>query len=79
MDMVEICHFNFRDEARWKAMSVDAIQSVCARGVSPNWPTLPPLCASTLDAGLISNDLEHELRALIMEHRRVTLEHLFNF
>ena len=52
-------------------MSEDAIQSVCGAGQCSVWPTLPPLCSSTLDAALISNDMEQELRVLVLEHRRV--------
>ena len=54
-------------------MSADALQSVCGEGVvSPGFPTLPPLCATTLDNALVSNDLEHELRFLVTQHRRVS-------
>ena len=72
-DLVELSVFDFIDEARWKAMSVDAVKSVCTRGNMPTWPTIPPLIGSTLDHALASNDLEHELRALVYELRRVSL------
>lgn len=69
-DSVDVCQFILGDEARWKSMSQDAILSVCGQGTSPIWPTFPPLCASGLDAALISNDLEQQLRILTVEHRR---------
>jgi hypothetical protein len=70
-DNVEVCQFELRNESRWKSMSQDAILSVCGPGSSPCWPTLPPLCSSTLDSTLVSNDVEQQLRILLFEHRRV--------
>ena len=70
-DSVELCSFVFGDQSRWKAMSRDALQSVCTPGTMSSWPSLPPLCGPTLDAGLVSNDLEQEIRALVVEYRRV--------
>ena len=70
---MDVCQFHFQNESHWKAMSQDAVRSVCGAGAVPGWPSLPPLCASTIDAALVSNDLEHELRALVMEHRRVCI------
>lgn len=69
-DRVDVCQFHLGDEARWKSMSQDAILSVCGQGTSPTWPTFPPLCASGLDAALVSNDLEQQLKILTMEYRR---------
>jgi centrosomal protein CEP76 len=69
-DFVHMCVFDLNDGARWKSMSDDAIRSVCDPGVNPEWPSFPPLCATPLDAVIISNELEHELRALVVEHRR---------
>ncbi|XP_013388058.1 centrosomal protein of 76 kDa [Lingula anatina] len=69
-DSVQTCHFDLQNEARWKSMSEDAILSLCGAGAMPSWPGLPPLCASTLDPGMVSNSLELELRALVTEHRR---------
>lgn len=69
-DHVEVCQFELRNESRWKSMSQDAMLSVCGPGASPCWPTLPPLCSSTLDSTLVSNDLEQQLRILLYEHRR---------
>jgi len=68
-----MCVFDVSDGSRWKAMSDDAIRSVCEPGVNPDWPTFPPLSASPLDAALVSNELEHELRSLVTQHRRVGL------
>ncbi|KAK3589311.1 hypothetical protein CHS0354_026966 [Potamilus streckersoni] len=69
-DSVEVCQFKLDDESRWKAMSQDAILSVCSPGSCPFWPSLPPLCASLLDTALISNDIEQQLRVLVIEQRR---------
>ncbi|KAL5022137.1 hypothetical protein ScPMuIL_001292 [Solemya velum] len=68
-DAVEVCVFNLQDESRWKGMSHDAIRSVCGMG-SGTWPPLPPLCASSVDSSLVSNDLEQQLRVLVVEHRQ---------
>lgn len=70
-DLVETSIFDFSEEARWKPMSSDAIRSVCRKGSMTSWPSLPPLVGPSLDAALVSNDLEHELRSLVYEHRRV--------
>ena len=70
-DMVEVCRMNLHNESLWKAMSQDAISSVCSQGTSPLWPALPPLCAPVLDFVMISNDLEQQLRILVRDHRRV--------
>ncbi|XP_055892466.1 centrosomal protein of 76 kDa-like [Biomphalaria glabrata] len=69
-DSVEVCHFDLANEAHWKSMSSDAIISVCGAGACPTWPIPPPLSPSTLDPILLSNDLEQQLRVLVMEHRR---------
>ncbi|XP_071091691.1 centrosomal protein of 76 kDa-like isoform X1 [Haliotis cracherodii] len=69
-DNVETCRFDLTDESRWKSMAGDAVMSVCGPGACPTWPTPPPLCASTLDPSILSNDLEQQLRVLVMEHRR---------
>ena len=53
-------------------MSNDALRSVCGPAAIPGWPALPPLCASTIDTALVSNNMEYELRALVMQHRRVS-------
>jgi len=52
-------------------MSEDAIRSVCDPASNPDWPSPPPLCASPLDPAVVSNELEHDLRAMVTEHRRV--------
>ena len=70
-DSVEVCKFNLKNEADWKSMSQDAILSVCGPGASPSWPCMPPLCCSSLDSSLVSNDLEQQLRVMVYEHRRV--------
>ena len=76
-DAVELCDFDLVNDARWKAMSEDAVKSVCGRGVGSTWSSLPALCPSSLDAGLVSNDLEQQLRALILQHRMVSLGFLW--
>ncbi|RUS90786.1 hypothetical protein EGW08_001405 [Elysia chlorotica] len=69
-DSVEVCQFDIHNEAHWKSMSSDAIVSVCGSGSSTSWPVPPPLSPSTLDHHLLSNDLEQQLKILVVEHRR---------
>jgi len=69
--------FDVTDAARWKSMSEDAICSMCAPAVSPDWPSFPPLSASPLDSAVVSNELEHELRSLVTQHRTVCLSVCF--
>ena len=78
-DAVEVCQFDLRNESLWKAMSEDAIRSVCMAGMIPVWPDLPPLCPSVVDPILVSNDLERELRVLVTSHRRVRCFKLFTW
>ena len=59
-------------------MSNDALRSVCGPAAIPGWPALPPLCASTIDTALVSNNMEYELRALVMQHRRVSHTYRLN-
>ena len=66
-----MCVFDVSDASRWKAMSHDAIRSMCDVSASLDWPTFPPLSVSPLDSAAVSNQLEHELRSLVTQHRRV--------
>lgn len=77
-DSVEVCKFNLKNEADWKSMSQDAVLSVCGPGASPTWPSMPPLCCSSLDSALVSNDLEQQLRVMVYEHRRVSNWFIFS-
>lgn len=52
-------------------MSEDSIISVCDPMMLSNIPFTPPLCQNSLDPILLSNDLERQLRALTVEHRKV--------
>ncbi len=52
-------------------MSEDSIISVCDPMLLSSIPFPPPLCQNTLDSILLSNDLERQLRALTVEHRKV--------
>lgn len=70
-DSVELCVFDFTDASRWKAMSEDAICSVCAPSSLSSLPPTPPLCPSAVQANDASNQLELELRYLVTEHRKV--------
>ncbi|KAI1894100.1 hypothetical protein AGOR_G00112350 [Albula goreensis] len=63
-DAVELCVFDLRNGSRWKAMSQEAIHSVCALGSTTT------LCASPLDPAAASNQLELEMRHLVVEHRK---------
>uniref|UniRef100_A0A672H546 Centrosomal protein of 76 kDa n=1 Tax=Salarias fasciatus TaxID=181472 RepID=A0A672H546_SALFA len=69
-DAVELSVFDFQNPSRWKAMSEEALQSVCAPGSTASLPPLPPLCAPSLDAAAASNQLELEMRRLVSEHRK---------
>ncbi|ERE86154.1 centrosomal protein [Cricetulus griseus] len=69
-DAVETCIFDLNDESKWKPMSEDAIKSVCAPGATTSLPPFPPLCASTIDASVTSNEIEMQLRLLVSEHRK---------
>ncbi len=60
-----------QNQSRWKAMSEEALQSVCAPGSTTSLPPMPPLCAPSLDPSAASNLLELELRYLVSEHRKV--------
>lgn len=70
-DSVEGCVFDLNDESKWKPMSEEAIKSVCAPGATTSLPPFPPLCASTIDASVTSNEIEMQLRLLVSEHRKV--------
>ncbi|XP_038162165.1 centrosomal protein of 76 kDa [Cyprinodon tularosa] len=69
-DAVELCVFDFQNPSRWKAMSEEALKSVCAPGSTTSLPPLPPLCAPSLDPAVASNHLELEMRFLVSEHRK---------
>ncbi|XP_058504708.1 centrosomal protein of 76 kDa isoform X2 [Solea solea] len=69
-DAVELCVFDFQNQSRWKAMSEEALKSVCAPGSTTSLPPLPPLCAPSLEPAACSNQLELEMRYLISEHRK---------
>ncbi|MGH0150006.1 UNVERIFIED_CONTAM: hypothetical protein FKN15_026351 [Acipenser sinensis] len=69
-DAVELCEFDFHDESKWKAMSEEAIMTVCARGSTTSLPPFPPLCASVIDSAAASNEIELEIRNMVSEHRK---------
>ncbi|KAM9575770.1 centrosomal protein of 76 kDa isoform 2-T2 [Guaruba guarouba] len=69
-DAVEVCVFDLHDESRWKPMSGEAIKSVCPPGSTSSVPPFPPLCDSTIDAAVASNEIELQLRLLVSEHRK---------
>lgn len=69
-DNVELCCFDLQDSSVWKAMSADALASVCGPSNITHWPNSPPLVPSHLDAALVSNELELQLRALTIDHRK---------
>lgn len=52
-------------------MNEEAVKSVCAPGATTSLPPFPPLCASTIDASVTSNEIEMQLRLLVSEHRKV--------
>lgn len=69
-DAVEVCVFDLHNESKWKPMSGEAIKSVCPPGATSSVPPFPPLCASTIDAAVTSNEMEVQLRVLVSEHRK---------
>ncbi|KAF4103509.1 hypothetical protein G5714_016392 [Onychostoma macrolepis] len=69
-DAVELCVFDFTDGSRWKAMSEEAVRSVCAPGSTSSLPPTPPLCSPSLVPNEASNQLELEMRYLLAEHRK---------
>ncbi|XP_017555926.1 centrosomal protein of 76 kDa [Pygocentrus nattereri] len=69
-DSVELCVFDFTDSSRWKAMSEEAVRSVCAPGSTSSLPPTPPLCAPSVHPSEASNQLELEMRYLLAEHRK---------
>ncbi|CAJ1061468.1 centrosomal protein of 76 kDa [Xyrichtys novacula] len=70
-DSVVLCVFDFQNQSRWKAMSTEALKSVCAPGSTTSLPPLPSLGAPSLDAAAASNQLELEMRFLVSEQRKV--------
>ncbi|XP_059920673.1 centrosomal protein of 76 kDa [Gadus macrocephalus] len=69
-DAVPLCVFDLQNPSRWKAMSEEALRSVCAPGSTTALPPIPPLCASSLEPAAASNQLELEMRFLVAEHRK---------
>ncbi|KAK1795146.1 hypothetical protein P4O66_010326 [Electrophorus voltai] len=69
-DSVELCVFDFADSSRWKAMSEEAVRSVCAPGSTSSLPPTPPLCSPSIQSAEASNQLELEMRFLLAEHRK---------
>ncbi|KAK7147789.1 hypothetical protein R3I94_010349 [Phoxinus phoxinus] len=69
-DAVELCVFDFTDGSRWKAMSEEAVRSVCAPGSTSSLPPTPPLCSPSVVPNEASNQLELEMRYLLAEHRK---------
>lgn len=60
-----------QNQSRWKAMSEEALKSVCGPGATSSLPPVPPLSAPSLDPAAVSNQLELEMRSLVSEHRKV--------
>ncbi|CAF1509539.1 unnamed protein product, partial [Rotaria sordida] len=67
---VDTSVFRLTDQSKWKAMSVDAIASVNTPGLVLTAPMMPHLMSNTLDPVALSNDIEKQIRALIIQHRK---------
>ena len=52
-------------------MSTDSIASVNTPGLVLTSPIMPHLMGNTLDPIALSNDIEKQIRALIIQHRKV--------
>jgi len=75
---VDTCVFRLNDQSKWKSMSHDAIASINTPGLILTTPIMPHLMNNTLDPIALSNDLEKQIRALIVQHRKVSfLTNLF--
>ncbi|XP_025094805.1 centrosomal protein of 76 kDa-like isoform X2 [Pomacea canaliculata] len=66
-DRVEECHFDLQNKSLWKSMASELLVSVCC---NPLWSSPLPLCASSIDPPVVSNDLEVQLRRLVAQHRQ---------
>jgi hypothetical protein len=60
-------------------MSADAIASVNTPGLVLTAPVMPHLMSNTLDPIALSNDIEKQIRALIIQHRKVNKNKRFRF
>lgn len=67
---VETCIFNLWDQSKWKAMSEDAIATVTSREHITSVPPIVPICKSNWDPVLLSNDLENELKLILISFRQ---------
>jgi hypothetical protein len=54
-------------------MSADAIASVNTPGLVLTTPIMPHLMSNILDPVALSNDIEKQIRALIIQHRKVCI------
>ena len=54
-------------------MSSDAIASMNTPGHVLTTPIMPHLMGNTLDPVALSNDIEKQIRALIIQHRKVRM------
>lgn len=55
-------------------MSPDAIASINTPGHVLTIPIMPHLMGNTLDPVALSNDIEKQIRALIIQHRKVEIQ-----
>lgn len=67
---VETCSFNLRDQSKWKAMSEDAISTVTSRQHITTLPHPIQLCKTQWDSVLLANDLENELKLILITFRQ---------
>jgi centrosomal protein CEP76 len=67
---VDTCSFELVNQSKWKAMSEDAISAICAPSSVSTIPYMPPLCQNQLDHTLLANDLERQLKSIIVLHRK---------
>lgn len=66
---VDTCSFRLKDQSKWKSMSEDALMTVCSQNFITSIPFVPALSQNMIDASLIANDLERQLKGLVAMQR----------
>jgi centrosomal protein CEP76 len=67
---VDTCSFMLKEQNKWKALSEESLSTICSPSLVSSIPFSPNLTKNQLDDINASNDLERQLRALTVEHRK---------